>query len=61
MNKFMRELKAEELTKYSGGINPTNETVIHDGGGAGPNCRNLLESCMIFKNLKSCKLYDQFC
>ncbi|MCU5032243.1 hypothetical protein BK720_06645 [Bacillus thuringiensis serovar brasilensis] len=60
MNKFMRELKAEELTKHSGGINPTNETVIHDGGGAGPNCKSLLNECLA-KRPKSCILYNQFC
>ncbi|HDR4902760.1 MULTISPECIES: hypothetical protein [Bacillus cereus group] len=60
MNKFIRELKTEELTKHVGGIDPTNETVIHDGGGAGPNCRRLAQSC-ILKNFKSCGLFDQFC
>ncbi|OUB82057.1 hypothetical protein BK784_38970 [Bacillus thuringiensis serovar medellin] len=60
MNKFIRELKTEELTKHVGGINPTNETVIHDGGGAGPDCRRLAHSCL-WKHWKSCNLFDQFC
>ncbi|MED0951785.1 MULTISPECIES: hypothetical protein [Bacillus cereus group] len=60
MNKFIRELKTEELTKHVGGIDPTNETVIHDGGGAGPNCRRLSTSCMM-NNFKSCTLFNQFC
>ncbi|MBH0347199.1 hypothetical protein [Bacillus thuringiensis] len=60
MNKFIRELKTEELTKHVGGIDPKNETVIHDGGGAGPNCKALLLGCQ-FKDWTSCKLWNQFC
>ncbi|MEH7040408.1 hypothetical protein [Bacillus pseudomycoides] len=60
MNTFMRELKPEELTKHVGGIDPTNEMKTHDGGGAGPNCKSLLNQC-ILKNLKACGLFDQFC
>ncbi|QWH98187.1 hypothetical protein [Bacillus mycoides] len=60
MNQFMRELKTEELTKHVGGIDSTNETVIHDGGGAGPDCRRLASSC-ILKNFKACSLFNQFC
>ncbi|AAY60193.1 MULTISPECIES: hypothetical protein [Bacillus cereus group] len=60
MNKFIRELKAEELTKHVGGVDSKNETVIHDGGGAGPNCKSLLNQC-ILKNFKACGLFDQYC
>ncbi|EMI9087402.1 hypothetical protein ABEX39_19520 [Bacillus albus] len=60
MNKFIRELKTEELTKHVGGIDPKNETVIHDGGGAGPNCKMLLLGCQM-KYISQCNLWNQFC
>ncbi|MEK4099967.1 hypothetical protein [Bacillus sp. FSL E2-0195] len=60
MNKLMRELKTEELTKHVGGINPKNESVIHDGGGAGPNCKALLVLCQR-NDIKSCDLWNKFC
>ncbi|EOO33669.1 hypothetical protein [Bacillus mycoides] len=60
MNKFMRELKTEELTKHAGGINPKNEMFPEDHGGAGPDCRRLASSC-ILKNFKACSLFNQFC
>ncbi|HDR8053355.1 hypothetical protein [Bacillus cereus] len=60
MNKLMRELKTEELTKHVGGINPKNESVIHDGGGAGPNCKALLLKCQR-NDINSCDLWNKFC
>ncbi|MBY0040018.1 hypothetical protein H7U08_26320 [Bacillus cereus] len=60
MNQFIRELKVEELTKYAGGINQKNETFPEDHGGAGPNCKNLLNQC-ILKNVKACSIFDQVC
>ncbi|MBY0040016.1 hypothetical protein H7U08_26310 [Bacillus cereus] len=60
MNKFMRELKTEELTKHTGGINQKNETFPEDHGGAGPNCKMLLLGCQM-KYLSQCNLWNQFC
>ncbi|MEH7040411.1 hypothetical protein [Bacillus pseudomycoides] len=60
MNKFIRELKPEELTKHVGGIDPTNEMKTHDGGGAGPNCKHLGWLCM-HGYTQQCDLVLQFC
>ncbi|TCJ77215.1 UNVERIFIED_ORG: hypothetical protein EDC93_11456 [Bacillus cereus] len=60
MNKFIRELNTEELTKHVGGIDPKNETVIHDGGGVGPNCKVLFVACRA-KDWGSCQLWYDFC
>lgn len=60
MNKFMRELTTEELTKYVGGINLPNETNTDDGGHGGGSCKNLLRECML-NNTNACDLFKQYC